>query len=67
MKDWQARVVKERAELAEKLGKLNVFLGNDENLRGLTNKAVALLIAQSHAMTGYLDILDRRIGDFARE
>ena len=65
MDDWQ--VVKEARDLSEKLGKLNVFLADDGKLMHLTNKAVALLKAQSHAMTNYLDILDRRIASFGKE
>ena len=64
MTPWQERVVQEHKELSDKLGKLNVFLANDEALKVLSNKQVALLIAQSHAMTNYLDILDRRISSF---
>jgi len=58
---WLTRLREERAQLSERLGKLNVLLADDESLEGLPNKEVALLITQSHAMTNYLDIIDRRL------
>lgn len=61
MEPWRERLLAERNELNERLAKLNVFLANDELLVKLTNKHVALLIAQSGAMAHYLDILDRRL------
>ena len=61
MTTWRDRLAAERSELCDRLGKLNVFLADDANLEKLSNKQVALLIAQSHAMTNYLDILDRRL------
>jgi hypothetical protein len=62
-KDWLDRVREERQQLSERLGKLNVFLASldDDGAPELAPKDIALLIAQSHAMTNYLDIIERRL------
>lgn len=64
MPEWQQRVRDEARELSEKLSKLMILLADDDKLAGLSNKAVALLLAQSHAMIFYLDILERRMAGF---
>ena len=65
MMNWQQCLIDERAALADKLGKLNIFLaGLDDDLRGLKPRDIALLQEQSAAMTHYLETLDRRIGRF---
>ena len=61
MEPWQERLMTERDELADKLGKLKVFLENEENLKPIANNDVALLMAQKYAMMQYLDILNTRI------
>lgn len=61
MNGWQSRLRDERHELAEKLRRLELFIMNEKNLEAMSNKEVALLIAQSYAMHQYLDILDTRL------
>jgi len=61
MQGWQSRLCDERQELADKLRKLELFIMNEKNLENISNKEVALLIAQSYAMHQYLDILDTRL------
>jgi hypothetical protein len=58
---WIDRLRQERAELHDKLEKLNAFLAYDEPLARLSSKHCALLIAQSLVMTSYLAILDQRL------
>jgi hypothetical protein len=57
------RMIAERKDLSDRLGRLNVFLSDadDDKLVHLTNNQVALMIAQSHMMQGYLEILNMRI------
>ena len=58
---WQERLRAEHDELKERLGKLNRFIIDDTNLNDLSPKEVALLIAQTYAMTQLLDILSIRL------
>ena len=61
MVGWQGRLKAERDELKERLTKLNRFIMDDDNLKDISAKEVALLIAQTYAMTQLLDILDIRL------
>jgi len=57
---WKDRVIEERNELAEKRGKLGLFLCGEA--AGLMNKAkYEQLCEQADIMEEYQDILDRRI------
>lgn len=55
---YQLRVLAERDELAERLAKLKSFLEASPTNGGAERD---LLGVQSMAMTGYLDVLDKRI------
>jgi len=63
LKDWQRRVLSERSELKERLGRLEKFLrsyaveeGSDEEIGG-----ISYLDLQRCCMHSYLYALDRRI------
>ena len=65
--DWQIRVVEERYELSEKLGKLEKFLAlgcpaGDQ----ISPEEQALLRKQGEAMERLVRILDRRIALFTK-
>ena len=57
------RMIAERKELSDRLGKLNVFLArlDDPDPPALTMKQIILMRIQSHMMAGYQAILERRI------
>lgn len=61
--DWQQRVVAEKADLDERLNKLNVFIGS-----GKINEIAAIdlqdLLVQQSLMTELSQVLDRRISRF---
>lgn len=59
----QQRVVDEKNELDEKIGKLQSFFDNDI-YKNLPNEDRALLIDQVHHMRIYSDILLKRIQRF---
>ena len=65
MAPHQERVVQERAELAEKLEKLDAFLNDQEKFRSLKFYDACLLIEQSELMRRYVIVLDTRIARFA--
>ena len=60
MEPHQQRVIAERQELRERLGKLENFLAGDL-FRSLSHEEGVLLWAQRGAMAQYLAILDRRV------
>lgn len=59
----QQRVVGERADLADKLDKLGVFLGGSV-FNELPEDERDRLTRQHAAMSSYLNVLDERIGAF---
>ena len=66
MQAHQQRVVDERDQLAEKLTRLNSFIGGDI-VKGLPVEERIRLARQAGAMKEYLDILNDRINAFPVE
>lgn len=66
MEDWQARVVREKKELDEKIERLSIFLGTRE-FQALNSVDRALLESQLRFMTEYTNILGHRISRFGRK
>jgi hypothetical protein len=65
--DWQNRVVTEKAELDERLAKLQTFLGQPSAaLREMSIPDLSLLTAQEHYMRCYSNVLRDRIVRFVR-
>lgn len=64
LQPWQERVVEERAQLAERLTKLDEYLANRNALEPMTPDMI-LLVRQQTAMKVYLEILDERIKRFS--
>ena len=60
--DWQARVIDERRELAEKLERLHSFI--DSRPPHVDGEDLKLLLEQGRAMRNYLAVLDARIARF---
>lgn len=60
--DWQARVIDERRELAEKLERLDGFLGSVPI--AVLGAQGPLLEEQARYMRAYLRVLDKRIALF---
>lgn len=56
------RLTAERADLAQKVEKLQAFLDPD-NYKKIDSKQQSLLVSQLAAMTDYLRVLDERIAD----
>ena len=63
LQPWQERVVEEKEQLAERLNKLNAFLGSETAL-GLPFDERCLLVRQASVMKQYLDVLLDRIARF---
>ena len=61
MKGYIERMMKEEAELAEKINKLSVFIDNGCNGEKLELFKHGLLVAQLHSMITYDRILLQRI------
>jgi uncharacterized protein HemY len=67
MLPYQERVIEERAQLSEKLVKLDAFLDRrnvsaaSDTVNSLGEDERRRLVRQSLAMQNYLDILDERI------
>lgn len=64
MAPHQERVVQERAELAEKLQKLDAFLAEPAKFHALDFTDACLLVEQSEIMRIYVEVLDERIARF---
>lgn len=62
--DWRDRVRAERAELADRLGKLRAFLGTGKKPDGLGEEEFRRMQQQRACMAAYLDVLDERIEAF---
>lgn len=60
MEAYQERLVTERADLEEKLVKMNDFINGNE-YRSLSDHAKNLLRQQRYYMNGYADVLRQRI------
>lgn len=63
MQDFQQRVVTEKTELDEKLGKLQVFL-NTPRFMGLPADEQSRMVRQASAMSEYSVVLGERIAAF---
>jgi hypothetical protein len=63
MEPWQQRVVDEQTALADRLVKLENFIGT-LLFNSLTEADQKLLLAQKEAMTVYWDILSARIASW---
>jgi len=66
MQPHEERVVKEQADLNEKINKLNAFIGGDI-FNGLPEEDRALLEEQSRWMSAYSGVLRERIKRFKVE
>ena len=64
MKPHEQRVVDEKAELSERLEKLNDFISSSPIFEGLPEKDQSLLVSQKFAMSEYEAILTERISRF---
>ena len=65
MKDWQTRVVDERAQLSVKLTALAAFISRRDSIfDALTKEDKDLLRRQREIMSDYIDVLDTRIMGF---
>ena len=64
MQNFQTRVVDEKTELDEKIGKLNDFLAMNPVYQALPNAEQARLLRQITVMREYSDILGERIAAF---
>ena len=56
MEDWQSRLVEERRELGEKVERLIKFLNENKECEDF-----GLLAEQLHYMTGYYEVLTKRV------
>lgn len=61
---WQLRVLEEREMLAQRLTKLDQFVGNRQVIEDPITPEFILLVRQQTAMKMYLEILDERIVRF---
>jgi hypothetical protein len=66
MTDWQERVLAERQELAERMGKLAAMMAKNEFLN-LHPEDTGLLSAQLQWMNGYHSTLVARINRFVKD
>jgi hypothetical protein len=64
MEPYQERVVQEKAELDDKIDKLDYFIGKEMKYGALPAKDRRLLQLQLAAMSLYSDILTQRIAAF---
>ena len=56
MEDWKTRIIEERKELGEKVERLIKFLNENKECEDFD-----LLAEQLHYMTGYYEILTKRV------
>jgi hypothetical protein len=66
MQPHEQRVVDERTELDDKLGKLIAFIDASPIFKGLDKIDQDLLIGQKYAMMQYSELLTKRIGRFEK-
>lgn len=64
MQPHEERVVKERDELDEKIGKLCDFIGSSKIYKSLPEPERSRLSVQLHYMQGYSHILHERVRSF---
>lgn len=64
MQDWQQRVVEERDQLKERLGKLRAFIDNNPAFAALDVAERIRLRDQRWHMCQYLVVLDKRVAAF---
>ncbi|EMQ4857230.1 hypothetical protein AAIB78_001863 [Morganella morganii] len=64
MQPHQQRVVDEKADLEDKVTKLNAFIASSLVFTDLDATQQGLLMAQVGAMNSYLEILNLRIASF---
>jgi hypothetical protein len=64
MKDFQQRVIDEKKELDEKMGKLHKFITSDFDWTGVTPAECKRLTKQYSIMMEYSRVLGERIADF---
>jgi len=64
MMDWQKRVVEEKRELDEKIGKLDKFLSDSMTVKILSSQDMQLMIDQREHMGLYRYVLGKRIHGF---
>ena len=64
MEAWQERIIQERAQLDERLAKLNEFMGSEALLK-LSSDEQQRLRYQHHYMTRYSDILAERVASWS--
>lgn len=64
LQPWQQRVLAEHSELAERVGKLNVFIANDPAYKALPEYDQMLMVSQCSLMGCYLMLLEERIKRF---
>lgn len=64
MQDYQQRVVNEKGELDEKLGKLELFIEHSETYQELDPAEQSRLKRQRNIMINYSSVLAERIGAF---
>lgn len=62
LEPWQERLLAEKVELSIKVERLSDFLGTDQ-ADGLGRGVYGLLRVQLAHMSGYLAVLDQRIGE----
>jgi hypothetical protein len=67
MKPHEQRVFAEKAELDEKIARLDAFLGGDASHVLLTERQRQLLTEQRHYMSLYSKVLGVRISEFEPE
>lgn len=56
MEDWKTRLIEERRELGEKVERLIKFLNENKECEDFS-----LLAEQLHYMTGYYEVLTKRV------
>jgi hypothetical protein len=64
MRPHEQRVVDEKTELDEKIGKLCDFIGSSKIYKGLPEDERSRLTVQLHYMQGYSHILHERVKSF---
>ena len=61
MEDWKTRLIEERKELGEKVEKLIKFLNENKECEDFD-----LLAEQLHYMTGYYEVLTKRVSKLSK-
>ena len=61
MEDWKTRLIEERKELGEKVERLIKFLNENKECEDFD-----LLAEQLHYMTGYYEVLTKRVSKLSK-